>query len=107
MVEHRLLGLERGVVVDAHALSLGAQQESVDAQEATEARESGRKLPKEGGCGGAQQDSWPIASSARQMQPSASNLDWYLLRALWMCCRHGVLVLLRVQSEIASPVQAK
>ena len=74
-MKHPLLDPERGFAVDTHALSLGAQQEPADAQEVKEAREPEGVLPKEGRCGGTQQDSWPSASSARQMQPSASSLD--------------------------------
>ena len=74
-VKHPLLNPERGFAVDAHALILGARQGSADAQEVTEARGPEQVLPKEGRRGGTQQDSWPSASSARQMQPSASSLD--------------------------------
>ena len=74
-MEHPLLDPERGFAVDAHALNLGAQQESADTQEVMEARELERVLFKEGRRGGTQQDSWPSASSARQMQPSASSLN--------------------------------
>jgi signal transduction histidine kinase len=74
-VECPFLDPARGFAVDPHTLVLRAQQELVDVQDTTEKRELERLFSKEDRRGGAQQDSWPKASSARQMQPSASNLD--------------------------------
>ena len=73
-MEHPLLDSEHGFAVDGDALNLGVQQELADAQEVTESREPEGILPREGRRDGTQQDFWPSASSARQMQPSASSL---------------------------------
>ena len=74
-MEHPLLDLGRGFAVGPHASALGAQQESTDAQDVTEARELACLLSKDDRRGGVQQESWPRASSMRQIQPSASSLN--------------------------------
>jgi hypothetical protein len=74
-VEGPLLDPERDFAVDPHALVLGVQQESADTQELTEARGLDGFLFKEDRRGGTQQDSWPRASSAEQMQPIASSAN--------------------------------
>ena len=67
-----------GFLVGAAALvGLDAQYESADAQDAIEVRAGERLLWREGRRNDAQQDSWPRASKARQMQPKASSLNWY------------------------------
>ena len=71
-------------------LALGAQQESIEAQDAIEARDADRLSWNEGRREDGQQDSWPSASSARQIQPNASSLGLYCSRARRACCRHGL-----------------
>jgi hypothetical protein len=99
-MEHPLLEPGCGFAVDSDALAFGTRQELADLQEKIEAFDLELLLCRDD-CrsSGAQQDSRPRASSALQIQPSASSLNWYCSRARRTCCQHGRPPFPRVHSE--------
>jgi len=88
------------ILTEEHASAgLVAQQESAEVRDTIEARDADGFFWREGRRDGGQQDSWPRASSARQMQPKASSLTLYCSRARRACWWHGLPFAPLIQSE--------